>query len=211
MGCSAPCLVRWASGGFGGCLCPGSELLQVCRLAGCGQWTWPSHRPLSSMSLRPRRTQSKCSGAGGLQDWDVLHPRERMVGPWPRGRAGCWAGLDQLLPELPPLFLPAPGTRVKCTTPSASSSRSRASAWRRRGWSCSPGGRGLVPWRPQVSLPVPGWVLGCCGQGTEPSRPLRRPFPAVCRPGIGMGAGWGRWLASRVPGTSGQVFVLCRQ
>lgn len=51
---------------------------------------------------------------------------------------------------------PAPTMRARCTSPSTCSSRSRARGPRRRGWSCSPGGRRLEPRRPQVSPPGPG-------------------------------------------------------
>lgn len=85
---------------------------------------------------------------------------------------------------------PAPTMRARCTSPSTCSSRSRARGPRRRGWSCSPGGRRLEPRRPQVSPPGPG--PGGAGAGAGglvggwPSwTRLSAPQPATSRPSWG--------------------------
>lgn len=171
--CNTSCLIRWAAGGSGG-------RVQALNCARAADWLAVGHRHVPVAGLCPEcpRDPRGPRGVGAL-GWGgglgCVTPRERWAGPQPFGGGRLLGrGLGQQQPDLPttPPVLdpaaksPAPMMRAKCTTPSTSSSRSRAAGWPRKGWSCSRGNRGLAPWGPQMS--PPGQVLGCGGQGTEP-------------------------------------------
>lgn len=105
--------------------------------------------------------------------------------------------VSRVLTPCPPLLWaarsPAPTTRATCTTPSTSSSRSRAGGWRRRGWSCRRGSGRLEPPRPQVSPPCRG---RCAGAGT-----LHAAGGALSLPSLSRLRAWlGRPPAAASPG-----------
>lgn len=153
------------------------------------------------MSQRPQRTQrGKCSGVGlgagtcHLQGIGCLHSPLERVGRWGED----WVGRSKFPCYRPAARSPAPMMRAKCTTPSTSSSWSRAAGLLRRAWSCSGGSRGPEPWGTQVSPPG---QAGMVWPGRTLNLPQLSGSPSQ-QPGVGVGP-----PASGVRAASRQVFL----